>query len=112
MKFDIDDSPYEAWVEERDRSVWVSKAKTEYGYVDRFYVSGPWINLRREVIEHFGRRCMKCNTAAGAIQVDHIKPRFYYPKLALDFNNMQVLCRDCNQEKGVNIVDYRPKPKL
>jgi 5-methylcytosine-specific restriction endonuclease McrA len=34
------------------------------------------------------------------IHVDHIKPRFKYPQLALNADNLQVLCSVCNQGKG------------
>ena len=34
------------------------------------------------------------------LEVDHIKPRSTHPELALDFDNLQVLCHDCNQGKG------------
>lgn len=34
------------------------------------------------------------------IQVDHIKPRKTHPELALDINNLQVLCEVCNHGKG------------
>lgn len=40
--------------------------------------------------------------------VDHIKPRLYYPELARDINNLQVLCGRCNKEKGnKHTTDYR-----
>ena len=34
------------------------------------------------------------------LNVDHIKPRKKYPKLALDVDNLQVLCNECNHGKG------------
>ena len=34
------------------------------------------------------------------LHVDHIKPRSKYPELALDPNNLQVLCKDCNLGKS------------
>ena len=34
------------------------------------------------------------------ITVDHIKPRSKYPELALEIENLRVLCRSCNSKKG------------
>lgn len=40
--------------------------------------------------------------------VDHIKCRKYYPYLALDIDNLQVLCGSCNKIKCNNhSTDYR-----
>jgi 5-methylcytosine-specific restriction endonuclease McrA len=44
-------------------------------------------------------KCMCCGSTERIV-VDHIKPRRKYPQLALDFDNLQVLCVDCNHGKG------------
>lgn len=36
----------------------------------------------------------------GGRTIDHKFPRAQYPWLSLDFRNLWVICRDCNQEKG------------
>lgn len=36
----------------------------------------------------------------GGRTIDHKLPRAQYPWLSLDFNNLWVICRNCNQEKG------------
>jgi 5-methylcytosine-specific restriction endonuclease McrA len=43
----------------------------------------------------------------SVMHVDHIKPRRKYPHLALVFDNLQVLCHDCNHGKGNEIFDFR-----
>ena len=46
------------------------------------------------------------------MHVDHIKPRSKYPRLELDFDNLQVLCEDCNLGKSNRYkVDLRPAKK-
>ena len=42
------------------------------------------------------------------LNVDHIKPRFLFPDLALRLDNLQVLCGDCNEGKGNwDMTDWR-----
>jgi len=68
-----------------------------------FLESYAWRKLRIQVIEAYGRRCMCCGNTpehGAIIHVDHIKPRKKYPELALDFDNLQVLCHECNHGKG------------
>lgn len=78
-----------------------------------FTNSQEWKEIRGRVLDKYGRKCMKCGFVPGrgqCINVDHIKPRAYYPELALEFNNLQVLCPACNREKGnKHATDYRPK---
>jgi len=53
---------------------------------------------------------MRCKASGNGviIHVDHIKPRSLFPKLELVFDNMQVLCKKCNLDKGnKNDIDYR-----
>jgi len=82
------------------------------GYVNSpaFLASYEWRRLRMAVLCHHGSRCMCCGAtpAGGAVMhVDHIKPRRRFPALALAFDNLQVLCEDCNHGKGNNVVDFR-----
>ena len=47
------------------------------------------------------------------MHVDHIKPRLRYPELALDMNNLQVLCAICNHGKGgFDETDWRDEPRI
>ena len=76
---------------------------------DDFFSSREWLRLRYQTLLRYGRRCMCCGTTAGIIQVDHIKPRSKRPDLALDPENLQVLCKDCNQGKSnIDSTDFRP----
>ena len=75
-----------------------------------FYESREWLELRYKVLKEHGRKCMLCGRTDGTMHVDHIKPRYYYPSLELCFNNLQVLCKDCNKGKGAwDETDWRPK---
>ena len=80
-------------------------------YGSSFLESKEWKSLRREVVKVYGRRCMKCGTTPKNprhTHVDHIKNRREFPDLALDFNNLQVLCCRCNKHKGnKHSTDYR-----
>jgi len=81
-----------------------------------FYMSKEWRILRVKVLEKFECKCMMCGRSPKehgiVIHVDHIKPRSNYPELALSFNNLQLLCEDCNLGKLNRYeTDWRPDPE-
>jgi len=70
---------------------------------DAFLSTFEWRKVRMEALKKYGPRCQCCGAtpANGAVMnVDHIKPRKKWPSLALDVNNLQILCHDCNHGKG------------
>lgn len=78
-----------------------------------FYNTPEWRDLRFRVLRAYKYRCMACGAGpdTGPLHVDHIKPRSIYPRLQLEFDNLQVLCRDCNLGKGnMSEDDLRPEP--
>lgn len=78
------------------------------GQVD-FYRSRAWRELRYKAILKYGRNCMCCGVRADPVHVDHIKPRSKYPELALDINNVQILCEADNLAKSAwDETDWRP----
>lgn len=78
-----------------------------------FYESRQWLSIRYEILLQYGRYCMLCHTKSSRekpVHVDHIKPISKYPDLALNKNNLQVLCGDCNRGKSnVDETDWRPE---
>lgn len=77
---------------------------------DDFLLSPAWRAVRRLALDKHGSSCLKCGhmgTKKSPINVDHIKPRKFFPELALDVNNLQPLCGACNKAKGNSIADYR-----
>lgn len=77
-----------------------------------FLQSYEWRRVRMEALKKYGRTCQCCGAspATGAVMnVDHIKPRRIFPQLALDLDNLQVLCHECNHGKGNwDMTDWRP----
>lgn len=78
-----------------------------------FYLTDEWRKLRYRVLRKYKARCMCCGRNRQehgvTIHVDHIKPRSKFPKLELDFNNLQILCEDCNLGKSnIDQTDWRP----
>ena len=78
-------------------------------YTDEFIASREFLNtyewrkVRMEALVKHGNKCMCCNrTPEGEYYtcVDHIKPRKTHPHLALDIDNLQILCNVCNHGKG------------
>ena len=81
-----------------------------------FTRSEEWRRVRRQAVERYGTTCAKCGREQSPgfpVNIDHIKPRRFYPDLALDIDNLQPLCGPCNKEKGNGPpVDYRENLKL
>jgi len=65
-----------------------------------FYETREWRSLRYQALKEYGRKCALCKVTKGVMHVDHIKPRSLYPKLELEFSNLQVLCEACNLGKS------------
>jgi 5-methylcytosine-specific restriction protein A len=69
-----------------------------------FLRTPEWRRLAYDTIKAQGRRCKMCGRTPQqhgiAINVDHIKNRRDRPDLALNPNNLQVLCDDHNHGKG------------
>lgn len=77
-----------------------------------FYKSREWLELRYRVLRTYKAKCMCCGRGPRehgiTIHVDHIKPRSKFPKLELNFSNMQLLCADCNMGKSnIDNTDWR-----
>lgn len=79
-----------------------------------FLKSKEWKKLRYEALRIHGASCFCCGrnyrNHGVVIHVDHIKPRSRYPSLAMDINNLQILCEECNLGKGYEFQDdWRPQ---
>jgi 5-methylcytosine-specific restriction endonuclease McrA len=88
--------------------------KIKKAHDPRFYHSDEWRMLRVRVLEKYECKCMMCGRSPKnhriIIHVDHIKPISKYPELCLEFNNLQLLCEDCNIGKSNKYeTDYRPQ---
>lgn len=82
----------------RRGSNWSSKANAP-----EFLQSYDWRRVRMEALKKHGARCQCCGASAEngiMLCVDHIKPRRFFPHLALDVDNLQILCEPCNHGKG------------
>lgn len=77
-----------------------------------FLKTFQWARVRMKALSTLGNTCMCCGASPRdgvKICVDHIKPRKFFPKLALDLNNLQILCDTCNLGKGNGFdVDWKP----
>jgi 5-methylcytosine-specific restriction endonuclease McrA len=80
---------------------------------NEFLQTYEWRKLRMQALKKYGPRCMCCGATpqTGAVMnVDHIKPRKIFPELALEIDNLQVLCNECNHGKGNwDMTDWREK---
>lgn len=93
----------------RDRNLKKIRSKKAYYTLNHpFYGSEKWRKLRNRVLKKYNKVCMCCGSK-NKIQVDHIYPRSKYPRLEFVFQNLQVLCEECNFRKSNRTnKDYRP----
>lgn len=78
----------------------------------QFYRSRSWQSVRYQFLKTVEKKCVLCGSVRGPFHVDHIKPRSRYPHLALNRNNLQLLCAPCNLGKGADDsgnTDFRKK---
>ena len=109
------------WVATRDSSAAIQVYAPKIGKLakweqsNEFLRSKEWKALRYQALVSHGGRCQCCGASAadGAqLNVDHIFPRSTHPALALDINNLQVLCAPCNEGKSnVDATDWRTAVK-
>lgn len=89
----------------------LGKPAAGYEKNDGFYESRQWRELRYEALKNSKGECVCCGASrknGAVLHVDHIKPRYKHPELALDVRNLQVLCSDCNRGKGAwDSTDFR-----
>lgn len=81
-----------------------------------FLQTWTWRELRYKTLQRYGRACLCCGASpqtGAVIHVDHIKPRSLFPELAMDPDNLQTLCADCNVGKSnKDMTDWRePDPE-
>ncbi|WP_427159726.1 HNH endonuclease [Aliinostoc sp. HNIBRCY26] len=79
-------------------------------YVDGDYECGTTQESRDWVTENSDSYCPICEqhySVKGGKTIDHKLPRSQYPWLSMNFHNLWVICRDCNQEKSeMNWYEY------
>jgi 5-methylcytosine-specific restriction endonuclease McrA len=90
------------------------KQKLSTSNRNEFYSSDAWRFLRIRVLEKYECKCMMCGRSPKkhgiVIHVDHIKPRSKFPELSLEYDNLQLLCEDCNLGKSNKYeTDWRPE---
>lgn len=70
-----------------------------------FYKSKTWKKLRFRVLNKYGRKCEICGKTSkeSKLHVDHKRPRWLYPELSLEMENLRVLCEECNLGKGSRV---------
>ena len=71
------------------------KGGVSEGYKTGYY-STEYMKWRRDVFIKDEYICQKCGQKCIEIVAHHIKSFTYFPKLRIDINNGQTLCKDCH----------------
>lgn len=95
----------------KDKTGLVHKLVTGNSSSQSFYTSSEWQQARYKAFDLHGNYCQCCGrhpTDGIVLHVDHIIPRVLKPELALDADNLQILCELCNMGKRADyITDWR-----
>lgn len=82
-----------------------------------FYSSSEWRVLREQVLLDSKYECVWCKENGkvttqvhSILEVDHVKELEHYPGLALNADNLRVLCKDCHNRRHKRF-NYKPKLK-
>jgi 5-methylcytosine-specific restriction enzyme A len=65
---------------------------------DKFYYTVSWINLRNYKLL-INPMCNRCQSIAT--EIHHIKEKKYFPELALDYANLESLCKPCHSKHTI-----------
>lgn len=61
-----------------------------------------WQNkYKNYILKRDGGKCNECGSTEN-LEIDHKKPVSQFPELAMDLENLQILCKTCHQEKTNN----------
>lgn len=79
----------------KNNSLAWQKKRFENGWDGIVVTKGQLQTWRRKVLKRDWHRCQFC-ASEQSLHAHHIKPKLYYPELALDIKNGLALCRDCH----------------
>ena len=74
------------------------------GQIKEFYTTPEWKKLRKETYAKLTHFCPVCGSEENLV-VDHKKPVRHSWEERLNPNNLQILCNECNLEKG-SMIDW------
>jgi len=70
-------------------------------HVDR--IAAAYARARRDLITNIGQYCSYCEMPLGAsLAVEHMLPKKWFPRYAVDWNNFLLACPICNSSKNDN----------
>ena len=87
------------------------RQSSKKGYESNLYKGGKerserqkiydWQNkYKNKLLIQFNNKCNKCENTEN-LQIDHIEPVYANPELAYDYNNLQLLCKECHKQKSL-----------
>lgn len=83
------------------------KNKNRWINSTNFYDSREWHYIRRRAMEYADYRCQEPGcTERDSLQAHHIRPRMFYPELAFELSNLEVLCPIHHQGKHKHSLGF------
>jgi hypothetical protein len=65
------------------------------GFARKLHSSVAYRKLRRFALDRANNQCQICSSQ-HKLHLDHVKPKSLFPELALNKDNVRILCQDCH----------------
>lgn len=92
-------------IERHEQRIRDREKRREHVKKQRSAATANYDKLLVKLGRRYGFKCLRCGSGDN-LEVDHIDPVSMGG--TSDLENLQILCRDCNAEKGAQRIDYRP----
>lgn len=97
------------WIEDQD-----PRGPFHYKSKNSFYASPPWRRLReyKLLIDPFCERCKERDEIVPAEEVHHIVEISVDPDRALEYDNLESLCKTCHSKESAKFLKEKPKGEV
>lgn len=96
---------------------WISRLavnpELDYKREWRRFVNSTHVNTTRDaLVEMYNRKCCFCEHNTSGHAIEHFVPKSINPQRLFDYNNLHLICAECNSYKGNKVIDNVVDPSI